>query len=59
MSSYAVKEVASRLGFTRTSIHYLLNRGRIGAFRVGRRIWIPKREIDGYINRIKSTWEAT
>lgn len=57
MSSYAVKEVASKLGFTSNSVHYLLNNARFGFFRVGRRIWIPKREIDGYINRIRQTWE--
>ena len=57
MTLLTIKAVADRLNIHPTTVHRMINRGELEAFRVGGAIRIEERTIDEYLdaNRITAT----
>jgi excisionase family DNA binding protein len=49
--AYSVADAASAIGVSVRSLRYLIQTGRLGYARVGRRVLIPARELERLIRR--------
>lgn len=51
---FSSKEVAERLHVSKSTLHELVKRGDIGAYRVGRNLRFSEEDVEDYLNRAKN-----
>lgn len=55
--AYSVEEFAALYGLSRTSAYIAVRRGEVPAVRIGRRLLIPRRELERFLERASASPE--